>query len=311
MSYDDILKIHRKIKNQKGMDSKVDTAIKEKISVGNNATGVVRMVDIEKIIKPDYQRPLKESSVSRIVKNFDHNSVGILTVSTSPSCDGLKILDGQHRLEALRRMGYSEALCQVIEFDSEESERNAFVNKNTSSKVTQTDKFRTRFLNGDRKAIDLFEVARHHKFAFKCLDGVDVQTSGEGVVTIQNVSEVIRVGDTGEEGVGILDKSFRTWRYLLDNELQRDGQAYRIIEKELRKSKWINSLITIHRLNPDNFDNDRFLKVIRKDPGTGWIRIVGMDQYSSTSGDRHYARGIAAIYNKNLTGDRRIIGESS
>ena len=53
-------------------------------------------------------------NVAGIVKNFDPAKLGVLVVSHR--ADGTyAVLDGQHRLAALRRLGYDAANCIVLE----------------------------------------------------------------------------------------------------------------------------------------------------------------------------------------------------
>ena len=61
-----------------------------------------------------YQRILNMKNVAGIVKNFDPAKLGVLVVSHR--ADGTyAVLDGQHRLAALRRLGYDAANCIVLE----------------------------------------------------------------------------------------------------------------------------------------------------------------------------------------------------
>lgn len=57
---------------------------------------------------------LNMKNVSGIVRDFDPAKLGVLVVSHRP--DGTySILDGQHRLTALRKLGFAAANCIVLE----------------------------------------------------------------------------------------------------------------------------------------------------------------------------------------------------
>ena len=64
----------------------------------------VRLISVD-LLTTDmtYQSPVKESHVKDIVKNFNTEATGIITVSHR---DGkYHVTDGQHRVEVYKRMG--------------------------------------------------------------------------------------------------------------------------------------------------------------------------------------------------------------
>ena len=67
-------------------------------------------VPLDRIVTEEYQRVLNMKNVNGIVRDFDPARLGVLVVNHR--ADGTyAILDGQHRLAALRRMGYAAANC--------------------------------------------------------------------------------------------------------------------------------------------------------------------------------------------------------
>ncbi len=74
----------------------------------------IACVPLERIVTEQYQRVLNMKNVAGIVKNFDPAKLGVLVVSHR--ADGTyAVLDGQHRLTALRRLGYDATNCIVLE----------------------------------------------------------------------------------------------------------------------------------------------------------------------------------------------------
>ena len=70
----------------------------------------IECVPLERIVTEQYQRILNMKNVAGIVKNFDPAKLGVLVVSHRT--DGTyAVLDGQHRLTALRRLG---TLCTAL-----------------------------------------------------------------------------------------------------------------------------------------------------------------------------------------------------
>ena len=74
----------------------------------------IECVPLERIVTEQYQRILNMKNVAGIVKNFDPAKLGVLVVSHRTD-ETYAVLDGQHRLTALRRLGYDAANCIVLE----------------------------------------------------------------------------------------------------------------------------------------------------------------------------------------------------
>lgn len=91
-----------------------------------------------------YQRPVGRRYVSRIAREFDARLFGIVTVSQR--ADGSYwILDGQHRVEALKKMGKGATMipCEVLSGLTYQQEAHIFDKRNTNVKgMTAQDKFR-------------------------------------------------------------------------------------------------------------------------------------------------------------------------
>ncbi|MHB1155021.1 MAG: DUF6551 family protein [Eubacteriales bacterium] len=73
----------------------------------------IKRICLSDITIYDYQRDLNNSRTQRIADNFDANKVGVLTLSRRS--DGTyAVMDGQHRLCAMRKLGITEVNCVVI-----------------------------------------------------------------------------------------------------------------------------------------------------------------------------------------------------
>jgi hypothetical protein len=69
-------------------------------------------VEVGAINAADYQRPVDMARARKIAKKFDERKIGLLTVSLR---DGQYwIVDGNHRLSALRMIGAEKARCQIL-----------------------------------------------------------------------------------------------------------------------------------------------------------------------------------------------------
>ena len=89
----------------------------------------IACLPLERIVTEQYQRILNMKNVAGIVKNFDPAKLGVLVVSYR--ADGTyAVLDGQHRLTALRQLGYDAANCIVLEGMTIQQEADYFRRQN-------------------------------------------------------------------------------------------------------------------------------------------------------------------------------------
>lgn len=105
--------------------------------------GEEKWIPIEQIkVDISVQRELQESHVNKILKKFDPNAFGRLTVSKRE--DGFYYCsDGQHRLNVARRLGFKEVPCIVINNYTIKEEGENFIKVNEmSAKVSMLDKYR-------------------------------------------------------------------------------------------------------------------------------------------------------------------------
>lgn len=83
-----------------------------------------KMSRLSSTVKPDdvmvdlsYQRTISDSRVKSIIKNFNKNAIGVVTLSIRENGD-LYVIDGQHRIEALKALGKgSEEINAIVFFD--------------------------------------------------------------------------------------------------------------------------------------------------------------------------------------------------
>ena len=89
----------------------------------------IACLPLERIVTEQYQRVLNMKNVAGIVKNFDPAKLGVLVVSYR--ADGTyAVLDGQHRLTALRQLGYDATNCIVLEGMTVQQEADYFRRQN-------------------------------------------------------------------------------------------------------------------------------------------------------------------------------------
>jgi len=86
-------------------------------------------IPIDGIRIPSYQRVLDEQRVLRIIRKFNPLKMNALIISKRD--DGAYyVIDGQHRMVVLQRLGIPSAVCMVIEGLTEEQEAELFRSQN-------------------------------------------------------------------------------------------------------------------------------------------------------------------------------------
>lgn len=105
------------------------------------------------------QRELNPSWVAKIARELDLEQIGIITVSRR-SDDSVIILDGQHRVEALRYVGMTEYQidCRVLTSLTLEEEARTFRILNNFNKPNKIDHFLVRVVEGREDAIDINKI---------------------------------------------------------------------------------------------------------------------------------------------------------
>ena len=85
----------------------------------------IERIPLSEICIEPYQRVLNNARVKRIADNFDQARVGVLFLSKRGP-HSYAIVDGQHRLCAMRQIGVPDAVCIVVVGLSYEEEANYF-----------------------------------------------------------------------------------------------------------------------------------------------------------------------------------------
>lgn len=124
----------------------------------------IECVPLERIVTEQYQRILNMKNVAGIVKNFDPAKLGVLVVSHRE--DGTyAVLDGQHRLTALRRLGYDAANCIVLEGMTIRQEADYFRRQNENKQSLRiNDTFNASLWAEDAESLRIKELMDKYGF---------------------------------------------------------------------------------------------------------------------------------------------------
>lgn len=126
---------------------------------------MIKRVAIDNLKFGAYQRELKQSKVNKIARNFMPDIVGIGLVSFR---DGeFWCLDAQHRVEAMKKLGYKEMVCQVLTGLTYEDECLRFNILNTGrTQLTANQVFHCRVEGKEKEALELVDLFRKYRFGY-------------------------------------------------------------------------------------------------------------------------------------------------
>lgn len=131
-------------------------------------------------VDPRYQRVMKEDNLQRFTKNFDFNAIG--AIWTSKRTDTFyAIIDGQHRVETIRRVfgEDAEAPCLVYENLTDEEEAALFVLAQNRVHLAPGQAFRADLYAGNPEAIAIRDMVE--SFGFSITPSV-VDSKADGVI---------------------------------------------------------------------------------------------------------------------------------
>lgn len=130
----------------------------------------LKKIPLDNIKFAEYQREVKPSKVNKIIKNFVPDILGIGLVSFRGG--DFWGIDTQHRIEALKKMGYTEMLCQVLTGLTYEQECYRFVLLNTGrTQLTANQVFHGRVEEKDKDAVELVEMFKKYRFDYNKNNG--------------------------------------------------------------------------------------------------------------------------------------------
>ena len=110
-----------------------------------------------------YQRPTNPVQVESIVNKFDEKKLGTLTVSER---DGkFHVVDGSHRLRALRKLGYTNAWCVVLTGMTFEEEAEYFRSQNEDKRIIKPiEFFKAGLASDDEQCVSIYRIVKANGF---------------------------------------------------------------------------------------------------------------------------------------------------
>lgn len=200
----------------------------------------------------DAQRALRPSWRDEIAENFDKTKLGIFHVS--PNGSGYRIMDGQHRAEAMKSIGLgaNRVRCLVYSDLTKQDEASIFLGLNNSKQVRSFDKFRVRVTQGETTAVAIAEI----------LSEIGLRLSDQkrdGAVRAVNQLENIYTGRSLRLKEGPYPDELRWTLSILKDAWGYDANAF--------DSPLIEGLGAVILRFGDRIDRDRFGKKLATFPG--------------------------------------------
>ncbi len=225
-------------------------------------------------VDPTYARPISQSRVDRLVKLWNPDLIGTITVSKR---NGNYIcVDGQHRLAAAISTGMKEVPCKVIVFDSVEEEAEFFLGLNDVKNPRPIDKWRARARAKDETVLQCIKTAKAYGFVI-----AEKHASGQNtLLSVTGVENLYQLGSL-DAALSILSTAWKG-------------------NKTAGAPVVLRALETLFGHYPD-VDTKRLMTTLKGRVPKSWINDA-KESYSTFGGtmSRNLANLFIATYNKGL-----------
>jgi hypothetical protein len=241
----------------------------EEFTPSNLPTGepVYRRLPVsDLLVDPTYQRPLRPKEIARIAREYNPIAFGTLIVSVRNG--QYFVMDGQQRLFAAKRMGWTHVPCEIHNGLTREHEAGAFADINANRGPMKAMRLWNAELVGSRpEALAIQEILKKH--------GLQVEKSKR---------------DYTLECIGTIREIYResTGPALLDETLGILIQAYGGASESLG-GMFLRGVSIVVRRYRDSLNPKRLVRVLSKNLPQDFIRAG--HQFTATGG--HTSTGIA------------------
>jgi hypothetical protein len=139
-------------------------------------------------VDPSYDRPANEHRINQLAQGWKDEALGVVFASRRADSDKLYLLDGQHRVGALKKLGRKTDLVPTLTFEgltvADEAELFVMMNKNRRA-LTPSELFRASLVEGDKGAQEIKEVMDDL--------GLELESFGHGPNIIKCVATIWRI----------------------------------------------------------------------------------------------------------------------
>lgn len=148
-----------------------------------NIQPTYEMLEINNLTIDKYQRQPRSTQVQKIVKGFDPNRLGVITVSYRDN--EYHVIDGQHRIAALQVLNIEYCMCQVHRGLTYAQECEIFYRQGDNRRgISVLEKLNARIEARDSEALELEKIVKDA--GFKISKG-PVKNSIQAVDALQKI----------------------------------------------------------------------------------------------------------------------------
>lgn len=240
-------------------------------------------VMIEDLEVDSYQRPIVEMVVRKITSDFDPQALGGIIVNRRQ--DGrMFIVDGQQRVEALKRMGHQMADVLLLDGLTVEQEARLFTKLNGNRKsVEAIELFKARLSYGDPIAVEIAAIAE--RYGYKIQKGYGA--TANGIAAVRALEIVHKAG-----GADLLDRTLGILRAAWDD------------EPEAVHRYTIAGMGAFLRRYDGLVDTARLISRLRSKAPSVILRKASAEMAYGKGLDLAFAMEVASLYNWKLQGHR-------
>jgi hypothetical protein len=247
----------------------------------------IEVLALNQVDAATYQRQTNGAQVQRIANNFNEAKLGMLVVSAR---DGQYfIVDGTHRVAALRRLGFESAMFIVLQGLTYQQEADYFRRQNENTRgLTLYTRFKAGLESGDETCVAINAVVEKNGFA--------IGTTSRYFDTITAIFALVTIYDS--YGVDVLDQTLRLIRATWEGNPTAKNREFLVSVAEF-----------VHRFGPCDFAQ----RLARVSLAAIWQEFLVWAQYQNRATAnremrvalcrvlvRHYNKGLASGSRKRL-----------
>lgn len=244
---------------------------------------------------PDIQRPTDQKRADRIAAHFDPDKFGVIAVWQRED-DRYVVIDGMHRVTALRAMGWNgqKIPCSVFEGIDKAQAARLFLGRNDARSVRYIDKFLVRLVEKDPIACSVNAIVMSAGYVID-------RDHRDGVVTAAKALEDVYIG-RGQKVPGENAAALRDTLHVVTQAWGRTTDAV--------NGRVLAGVGAVFLRYDDAIDRDRLSRKLSGVPGKDALVARGAgkrEQHGGTvtSGIAHY---LTDEYNRGLRGKSRLPG---
>lgn len=230
-----------------------------------------------------YQRYPAIAKIRAIAANFNENAAGLLTVSQR-SDETYVVVDGNHRLEAMKKQGILLAQCQVCRGLTVEQEAEIYIWCNTARKQPDAlDQFKARLIKNDPIVLAIRAIVEKHGLSIQLNTGTG-RGGSRGKNALWAVTALETIYTKGKEKLldEVLILATRSWPH----------------EANVLEAKVLLGIMQFHIKYQGKYSREEFLAKMNV---TDLKSIFRRAQYHAENGGHSgsaFAKALEEAYNK-------------